>query len=387
MSMQSRHIKKKTTGTLSRRYVLKAAGIAAAACCAPAIIPRRALSGEATLRILSRQWEDFLPQAVLAEFEKVTGIRVEVSTIESHSEMLSKLRATGGTGFDLTIPAVWEAEAWKTAEVLQPWRLAKIDANSLHPVLLKYCFDQSSWGGGPYLLPYQWSTEAIAWRADEVKIDSKNLSYGDLWREETKGRVTVRPWSGLIGIGLYLDRIGQVPSDRLLDAYRDEERMRQIFDGILEFAIDHKPWVTSFWYNSQEPQEIFMTGRTAIGQMWDWSIRGLKTKGEPIRYQAPVEGALTWIDGLGLLKGADNLELAYAFVNFVYQTRVNAEIAEFNGYNPVVRGAEEFLTPRRRKELIETVPGDLMERLWFWRDTPPWWRAAIAQYIAKWKAA
>ena len=44
-------------------------------------------------------WGDYVPADVVAQFKKETGIDVEV-TLSNNEEMISKLRATGGAGFD-----------------------------------------------------------------------------------------------------------------------------------------------------------------------------------------------------------------------------------------------------------------------------------------------
>ena len=49
-------------------------------------------------------WADYVPADLIAAFKKETGIDVEV-TLSNNEEMISKLRATGGAGFDLAQPS------------------------------------------------------------------------------------------------------------------------------------------------------------------------------------------------------------------------------------------------------------------------------------------
>src|SRR3546814_3996676 len=42
-------------------------------------------------------------------------------------------------------------------------------------------------------LPYHWGTEALAWRTDKWEGSYADLSYGDLWTPEMKGKVMGRP--------------------------------------------------------------------------------------------------------------------------------------------------------------------------------------------------
>src|SRR5688500_8409133 len=54
------------------------------------------------LRLLT--WADYVPKDVVAQFTKETGIEVEI-TLSNNEEMISKLRATQGAGFDLAQPS------------------------------------------------------------------------------------------------------------------------------------------------------------------------------------------------------------------------------------------------------------------------------------------
>lgn len=54
------------------------------------------------LRLLT--WGGYAPDEVVAKFEEETGIDVQV-TLSNNEDMISKLRATGGGGFDLAQPS------------------------------------------------------------------------------------------------------------------------------------------------------------------------------------------------------------------------------------------------------------------------------------------
>ena len=61
-----------------------------------------AVAQDNKLRLLT--WADYVPADVVAQFKKESGIDVEV-TLSNNEEMISKLRATGGAGFDLAQPS------------------------------------------------------------------------------------------------------------------------------------------------------------------------------------------------------------------------------------------------------------------------------------------
>ena len=54
------------------------------------------------LKILT--WKGYAPQQLVDKFEQETGIKVEL-TFTNNEEMIAKLRATRGAGFDLAQPS------------------------------------------------------------------------------------------------------------------------------------------------------------------------------------------------------------------------------------------------------------------------------------------
>ena len=78
------------------RYSLIAAGILALGAVG------LANAQEKTFRLLT--WADYAPADIVAQFEKESGYKVEL-TLSNNEEMISKLRATGGAGFDLAQPS------------------------------------------------------------------------------------------------------------------------------------------------------------------------------------------------------------------------------------------------------------------------------------------
>ena len=67
-------------------------------------------------------------------------------------------------------------------------------------------------------------------------------------------------------------------------------------DPILKFAIEHKAWVKQFWDSADNTKSGLMENDVWIGQTWDGPPLSLKKDGKPVSYQAPVEGAIVWLD-------------------------------------------------------------------------------------------
>jgi spermidine/putrescine transport system substrate-binding protein len=86
------------------------------------------------LRLIT--WADYVPADVVAQFKKETGIDVEV-TLSNNEEMISKLRATGGAGFDLAQPSQDRiAGPQQEFGIYKPMDLTKIKTELFIPSML-----------------------------------------------------------------------------------------------------------------------------------------------------------------------------------------------------------------------------------------------------------
>lgn len=368
----------------SRRLMLKSTVYGAALAASPAIV-QDALSSSGSLNILN--WDDELPNPVIPDFEKKTGIKVNSTPFSQNEEQINKLQATRGAGFDLCQPTHDRAQQFEEIDVLQAFDEKKLKLDGLIPSMIKASRDNWTWKGALYHVPHCWGTEAISWRNDQTKLEYKNLSFGTLWNDEYRGKVQGRPHSILLGIGLWMDATGKLPSNRMLDAYKDEATMKKIYDVLLKEAIARKPWIKQFWDSADNTKSGFMSNGVVIGQTWDGPAISLKKSGAPITYMAPKEGAIGWVDGWSITKAARNVAQAYEWLNYLHSPEASAKVAEGSGYNPVAKGSDTLLSDAARAIFKEAYPDDALERLWARPVEPSWFAELRTQYAEKFKAA
>ena len=369
----------------TRRTMLKGAAAAGAVAAAgPFVIGSEARAASGTINIM--MWSDYLPKPFKEKFEKESGVKIKHTPYGSNEELINKMKATRGRGFDLISPTNDRTGQWQDLNLLQTIDMNRVPTGSVIGSMLKIS-EGFSWDGKPRHLPYLWGTEALAWRTDKWSRDYADLSYGDLWADDMKGKVMGRPHSMMAGIGLYLDRIGKVPSNRMLDAYKDEDNMRRIWGEITKFAVEHKPWLKQFWNDADGQVNGFMQNDVVLGQTWDGPPLKLKADGKPVTFMAPQEGAFTWLDGLAIPVGAKNIDAIYEFIKFAYDSGNAGMLANETGYNATVKGADEHLTEMSKKNFQEAYPGDALDRLWPWPPTPSWYAEIRAEYRDKFVAA
>ena len=82
-----------------------------------------ALAAE-TLSVLT--WEGYVTDKLIEDFKNETGITVEVTYISNNDELISKMRATGGEGYDVAQPSIDNTpEDRETSASISPWILPR----------------------------------------------------------------------------------------------------------------------------------------------------------------------------------------------------------------------------------------------------------------------
>ena len=113
-------------------------------------------------------WSEYIPDSVLADFEKETGIKVTTTTYDSSESMFSKLKLTGGKGYDIVVPSADYVMRLGGEGLLQPLDLKKLtNLGNIADKFLGRPFDpENRWS-----IPYMWGSTALA--VNSEKIDPK----------------------------------------------------------------------------------------------------------------------------------------------------------------------------------------------------------------------
>jgi spermidine/putrescine transport system substrate-binding protein len=369
----------------SRRTMLKNAAAAGSALAVGPWLVKDAFSSSGELSLLN--WSDEIPDPVVPNFEAKTGIKVTSTPFSQNEEQINKMQATGGEGFDLCQPTRDRQPQFFDLNLVQALDTNKLSSWSNLLPSFQEATKLWEWDSGLHWVPHCWGSEAISWRTDKTTLEYKNLSYGTLWNDEYKNGVQGRPHSLLLGIGLWMDHSGKMPTNRMLDAFKDEATARKIYDEILKFAIEHKPWIKQFWDSADNTKSGLLENGVIIGQTWDGPALSLKKEGKPVSYMAPQEGAITWIDGWALSAGAANVDQAYEWINYVHTAEASAAVAEGSGYNPIVKGSDALLSDAAKKLFQEAYPEDALDKLWNRPPESTWFGDLKLEYAEKFKAA
>jgi len=368
---------------ISRRQILKGAAAAGTVAVMGPLITRSALASSGEVNIFA--WGDYVKPNMIEAFQKKTGIKVNLSTFGSNEEAQNKLRAAGGKGFDVIFPSVDTRPEYDKDNLLQPIDESRVKVNQILPSLWRSSIRLGAVRRGTrYLIPFDWGTEGITYDGSAFSFAPGQLSYGDLWRDGLTGKVAGRQKSILITLAIYLDSIGKISSNRGLDLYKSEADMRRVLDACLKFAVAHKKNIGAYWNNATEATAAFTDAGCTIGQTWDTT--GIKLHIDVDKkwiYTAPKEGALGWMDTMGIPSGAKNLDEAYEFINFMLTPEVGGMFANNTGYNSAAIGSDKHLSDANKAAFKIAYPGDAIKNLWWWPMSTSWFTGVRQEYVEK----
>lgn len=372
-----------SNGSMSRRKFIKSSVAASAAAVGPWVISPQVLASSGEVNVLV--WSDYLPDDFLAQFNAETGITVNYTGIGSNEEIINKMKATRGKGFDICSPTNVRSGQWVHLDLLQPWDYDRIpNIKNANPAMLSVGIREWNFGeAGSHWIPQIWGTEAISWRTDLYSPPGGQPSYGNIWDGSAEGNTMIRPHSGMLGAGLYMETIGELEPGDVWRAYESEEVMRPIWDKITAFCIANKSQIKLFWNDADTQKNGFLNDGVLVGQTWDGPPLAMKTDGEPVHYQAPAEGALAWVDGLSLSKAASNIDQAYAFIEFTLKKEPAGKAIDTHGYNSAVIGADAFAGDTYKKNFSESYPGKSLANLNPWPAEPQWYADVRTEYRNK----
>ena len=101
-------------------------------------------------------------------------------------------------------------------------------------------------------------------------------------------------------------------------------------------------------------------GDTWIALGWSGDAIQLQKDNPHIKFVMPKEGCMLWSTSMEIPVGAPNPQAAQKFIDFVYDPKVQADIAEWVNYVTPVAGVKAILAQARSRAGEE--PADLPER-------------------------
>lgn len=338
-----------------------------------------AIAGSAnaeTLRLLT--WGGYAPDEVVQQFEAETGIDVEVTT-SNNEEMISKLRATGGGGFDLAQPSQ-DRIAGPQAEygIYKPLDLSKIDSSLFVASMLESTKTNTTVDGEVYGVPHVWGTDGLVLN---VKNAADVKDYMDLCDPAHAGKVSYRlKRPTLIAFAFAM---GEDP----FAVYGDAAKYEALMEKVGEKLIECKPNVKFYWEGSDQLLNGVRSGELDAAMAWDTGGWKLNAENPDYAFVAPTSGALGWIDTFAIPARGKNDAAAYKWINFVMRPEIAAKITASAGNFTASKGADQLIEGKLKEQFAASFPPAALDNVNWYPAVPAGLEAIEGKILDRVKAA
>jgi spermidine/putrescine transport system substrate-binding protein len=269
------------------------------------------------------------------QFSQATGIKVKYSeVIQDTGSFVAKVRPTLAagqyTGYDVaTITNGVFFEQMKQLGYLVPLDQSRLTNFKRYAA---DAYKHSSYDpGNVYSVPWQSGITGIAY--DESKVPKPITSFMDLFDPRLKGKV-----------GMFANT-DDLPNPTLVAMFGDPQKTgpdqwRQAADKLKQqrdAGIVRK-------YFEQDYIDSLSKGDIWACQAWSGDVfQALASGAKHLKFVIPKEGAIIWTDNLVLLKGVQHPVDAMMLMDFYYQPKIAAEVAEYVNYITPVPDAQQVV--------------------------------------------
>jgi len=304
----------------------------AVVCLTVSLVVAFSLSCQAeTLELLT--WSGYAPKVLMDKFEKETGITVK-PTYSNNEEIIAKLRATRGAGFDLAQPSQDRiSSVQKKYTLYQPVDFARVDTALIVPSMLEAVKKNTMVGGKSYALPHVYGTSGLIVNR---KYAADASDYKDLLNPVYAGRVSYRlKRPTLIGIAYSMQQDPFV-------LYANPKSYKKLMERVGAKLIEGKGLVKNYWTNGDALLQSMRSEEVFLAMAWDNGGWKLHAENPDIDFVAPKSGALGWIDTFAIPAKAKNVDAAYKWINFMMKPENAAVFTNKEKYGTASAGAIEY---------------------------------------------
>ena len=285
--------------------------------------PRASAEGEVNFYT----WADYTSPELIEKFEAETGITVNIDTFASNEDLLAKMMA-GATGYDIIVPGDYLVEI-----LIKEDLLLRVEPNELpnfknvEPRWVDVYWDP----GRHYSIPWMWGTTSFNVNTDVFDGDIHTLAVLFDPPDVLKGRINMFQDSVEV-INMALRYLGFPRCNS------NPDEMRQVQDLLLR----QKEWVRSY---SMDPKELIVSGEVDATMNWDGYAIRTRAEKPSVAFAHPREGYTGWMDNLAVPRGAENIENAMIFMDFMMVPENIALESNYVGVNGGIMGAAQYFDP------------------------------------------
>lgn len=258
-----------------------------------------------------------LPEVVGSFTEANPSLKLQASTFSTQDEAIAKLEADFKA--DVVYACLTDTQRLVSAGLVQPIDTDRITAwNTLFPYFRNS--EQIRVGDKVYMVPAFGGTTGLVYDPD--KVPGGVASFRQLIEDPAlEGKVAIED-NPKYGIAMGALALGFEDPYDLTDA--DLAQVKQWY-------IEHKSQIGAFFSDESDFFDLYQSGEVVAAFGYKGYDVGLAKEGASVTFAPTSEGALTWTCGYSIGANAQNLDGAYALLDWfltpeaqaVYATKLN----------------------------------------------------------------
>ena len=263
-------------------------------------------------KIVISNWDGYMPKDLPEKFKAETGIDVEVAVHATNEEIMGKVVASNGQGYDVLFVSSPFAEALNKLGIAAKLDHAKIpNLANLYPEAAQLQHDP----GNTFSVPYAWGTTGLCYRSDLVKAEP--TSWNDLLKpsDDAKGKITMLATDRWLMLPAFL--AGGMSVNTV-----DPAKLAQAKDVLIEAKKNLLAYDDTTFYQK------LVSGEAVLVEAWDgWCNYGIASN-DKIKYVVPKEGSDLWVDTMVVVESSPNKDAAQKFIDYVLKADTGKWVVE-----------------------------------------------------------
>ena len=241
-------------------------------------------------------------------------------------------------------------------KMLQKDLLAPIDRASMpnYDNIIDHCLNRDFDPNNTYSIPYMWGTVGILY--NKTMVDEADAQTWDaLWNQKYAKKIYMYD-SVRDSMGVALKRLGYSMNTK------DKAQLNEARDSL----VAQKPLVLA--YASDDVKDKMINNNGALAVVYSGDAVVCMAENEELAYTIPDEGSNLWFDNMVILKDSPNKEAAQLFINYMCDTQVATQNAEYIGYSTPIEGAVEQLGEDYQNNPATNPTEDMLQRCEIFHD-------------------
>lgn len=304
--------------SLSRRRLLKASaaaisGLALTRCgWRQGSVQRESTPTSTTDKLYIYTWSQYTDEDLLKSFTSQTGIQVVADVFDSNETMLAKLQAGGGANYSVIYPSDYMVRRMLELSLLRELDRTQLKGlDNLSPRFQNPEYDADN----RHSVPMSWGTTGFVYNSEKLADAPGDWDYLWVQQKELSKRMTL------------LNDVREVMGGTLrMLGYsynsKDESQIKQAYEKLQALKPSLAAFETDAWRNQ------ILAGDLLLAMCYSADSIQVNKENPSLKYVIPQSGSSLWTDTMAIPKNAPNLDAAYAWINFMLQPDIAAQICQ-----------------------------------------------------------